>query len=90
MPTGQFRSRTLRRVFVKAPGGNVKIQYKERKPKRSPCGVCGTQLAGVPRERVPKMMAMPKSSKRPERPYGGVLCSSCMRTAMQRKARGAQ
>ena len=89
MPTGRFRSRTLRRVFVKAPGGNVKIQYKERKPKRAHCAQCGKQLAGVPRERPPKMMTMPKSSKRPERPYGGVLCSPCMRVAMQHKARGA-
>jgi large subunit ribosomal protein L34e len=34
-----------------------------------------------------KMKNMPKSSKRPERPYGGVLCSACTRKLLKSKVR---
>lgn len=90
MPRGQYRSRTLRRVFVKTPGGKVNLHYRKRKPKRTKCGGCGKQLAGVPRERPLALASFPKSARRPERPYGGVLCSSCMRVKLQLKARGVQ
>jgi len=32
-------------------------------------------------------MNMAKTKKRPERPYGGVLCTRCMRKTMIGKAR---
>ncbi len=89
MPRGMFKSGRLRKIFVKAPGGRVKVHYRERKPSKAVCGSCKKQLAGVPRERPVKMMNMPKTAKRPERPYGGVLCSSCTRLLLQQRARGA-
>lgn len=79
MPAGRFKSRTFRRIPRKTPGGRVSLQYRKRKPSKAVCGKCGALLAGVPRERPFKMMNMPKSAKRPERPFGGVLCSACMR-----------
>ena len=88
MPRGMFKSGRLRKIFVKAPGGRVKVHYRERKPSKAVCGSCKKQLAGVPRERPAKMMNMPKTAKRPERPYGGVLCSSCTRLLLQQRARG--
>jgi large subunit ribosomal protein L34e len=88
MPRGMFKSGRLRKIFVKTPGGRVKVHYRERKPSRAVCGNCKKQLAGVPRERPSKMMNMPKTAKRPERPYGGVLCSACMRLLMKQRARG--
>jgi len=79
MPEGKHKSRTMRRVFVKTPGSKTILHYKLRKPSKAICGGCGTQLSGVPRERPFKMQNMPKTKKRPQRPYGGVLCSRCMR-----------
>lgn len=79
MPEGKHKSRTMRRVFVKTPGGNNIVHYKTRKPSKAVCGGCGTVLQGVPRERPYKMQNMPKTQKRPSRPFGGVLCSKCMR-----------
>ena len=79
MPAPKFRARTYRRVYSKLPGNRVTIHYEKRKPSKAQCGSCGKQLAGVPRERKTKLINMPKTMKRPERPYGGVLCSSCMR-----------
>ena len=87
MPRGMFKSRRLRRVFVKAPGGNTKLQYKERKPSKAVCAHCKKVLAGVPHATSAKMRNMPKTAKRPQRPYGGILCSACMRKLLQEKAR---
>ena len=69
------------------PGGKNKIHYRKRKPSKAKCGRCGAVLKGVPRERPFKMQNMPKTKKRPERPYGGVLCSRCMRDTIIKKAR---
>jgi large subunit ribosomal protein L34e len=87
MPAGSRKSRTFRRVFVKTPGNRTIVHYRKRKPKRATCAKCGQILAGVPNERPYKLQNMPKTSKRPERPYGGVLCSKCMRETMIAKAR---
>ncbi|MBT5022651.1 50S ribosomal protein L34e [Candidatus Woesearchaeota archaeon] len=81
------RSRTLRRVKVKTPGGSVTTQYRKRKPSKAKCHNCGELLKGVPRERPYKMQTMAKTSKRPERPYGGQLCSKCSRRMMILKSR---
>lgn len=88
MPSGKHKSSHYRKVFVKTPGSKTVIHYRERKPSKAICGHCKKQLAGVPRERSAKMANLPKTSKRPERPYGGVLCSSCMRKLMQQQVRG--
>ncbi|MBI2668485.1 50S ribosomal protein L34e [Candidatus Woesearchaeota archaeon] len=89
MPAGRFRSRTLRRVHVRTPSGRTTIHYRQRKPSKAHCGNCRRPLAGVPRERPKAMQNLPKSSKRPERPYGGVLCSACMRSLFKQRARGS-
>ena len=79
MPRPSQRSRTLRRVFVRTPGGNTTKQFRKRKPSKAVCASCKKPLSGVPRERPHKMVKMAKTSKRPERPYGGQLCSACAR-----------
>ena len=87
MPAPRKRSRSLRKIFVKTPGGRTTVHYKHRKPKLARCGKCGATLKGVVRERPYKMKKMAKSKKRPTRPYGGVLCSGCMRKLFVEKAR---
>ena len=87
MPAPRLRSRSLRRVFRKVPGGRVSLHYKKRKPKSAKCGSCSAALKGVPRELPYKMRSMAKTKKRPERPYGGVLCSKCMRMKIIENAR---
>ncbi len=88
MVRGMFRSGRFRKVFVKTPGGKSVIHYRERKPSRAHCAQCGGLLAGVPHERPAVMANLPKTAKRPQRPFGGVLCSKCMRANVQRKIRG--
>ncbi len=81
------KSRKKRQLRVKTQKGPSKISYRERKPSAAICGECGTKLKGVPRERPYKMSNMPKTKKRPERPYGGVLCSKCTRRKIIAKIR---
>lgn len=87
MPQGRHKSRTLRRVYVKT-SGKTRIHYRQRKPSAAQCAHCGNNLQGVPRELSSIMRNLPKTAKRPERPYGGMLCSACTRLLLQKKARG--
>lgn len=87
MPAPRKRSRSLRRIYVKTPGGRTVVHYKRRKPKAAKCGKCGAVLKGIARERPYKMRKMAKSKKRVSRPYGGNLCSRCMMELFVEKAR---
>lgn len=75
----KLRSKSKRKVFVKTPGGKTVKHYRERKPDKQICGGCGSPLHGIPRLLQVKLKNLAKTKKRPERPYGGVLCSRCMR-----------
>ncbi|MFT4343158.1 MAG: 50S ribosomal protein L34e [Candidatus Woesearchaeota archaeon] len=90
MVSGKHKSRTLRKIFVKAPGNTVKVHYRRRKPGKATCPIYGTALAGVPQENTTKIRNMPKTMRRPERPFGGVLSSRAMRDKMKVKARSLE
>jgi large subunit ribosomal protein L34e len=77
----------MREVKVRTPGKKTVIHYKKRQPGKAVCTKCGDILKGVANERPYKMKNMPLTKKRPERPYGGVLCSKCMRKVIVAKAR---
>ncbi len=83
---GRYKSRTLRRVFVRTPS-RTELRYKERKPSKQKCARCGKPLHGVLRERAFKMKKISKSKKRPSRPFGGYLCSKCMREEIKARVR---
>ena len=86
---GRYKSRQAHRMLsVKVPGGRTVIHFKKKKPSKAKCASCGKVLSGVPRERPHKMRKMSKTKKRPERPYGGKLCSKCTRKLLRAKARG--
>lgn len=74
-----LRSRSLKRKKTKTPGGKIVVHYKKKKIKVAVCAICKKPLHGVPRLRVSEMRKLAKSKRRPERPYGGNLCSKCMR-----------
>jgi large subunit ribosomal protein L34e len=90
MPAPRHRSRTFRRLRTTTPSGIRKINYKRRMPKAAHCAACGNVLKGTPRVRDAKMRNLPKTMKRPERPFAGMLCSSCMRRKFISDARNIQ
>jgi len=79
MVSGKYKSRSKRRVYVKTPGGKTKLSYRKRNISKLYCGSCGKELHGIPRKIKSKFKNLPKTKKRPERPYGGNLCSACSR-----------
>ena len=81
-----MKNRTFRKVKVKVVSG-VKTHYKRRKPARAKCSQCKKVLLAVPNKIPSKMQNMPKTAKRPERPYGGKLCSKCMRELIKENVR---
>jgi len=87
MVEGRRKSGRFRRISTKLPGGKTVTHYKLYKPGKPTCAECGAILQGVPRGGKSEMKNMPKTMKRPERPYGGVLCSRCMRIKIVQKAR---
>ncbi|MCF7871834.1 50S ribosomal protein L34e [Candidatus Woesearchaeota archaeon] len=83
------KSRTFRRVKVRVVSG-TKTSYQRKKPSAPTCPETGQKLKGVPRALPFELKKMPKSSKRPERPYGGVLSSEATRKLMKNKARNLE
>ncbi|MBI4146493.1 50S ribosomal protein L34e [Candidatus Woesearchaeota archaeon] len=82
----RYRSRTMRRVFVRTPSGTT-LHYRRRKNAAPQCAQCGGVLPGVARGTKTQVRKLAKSSRRPERPYGGMLCSPCTRRTIIAKAR---
>lgn len=65
----------------------TKTRYDRRKPSAGTCPVTGEVLKGVPRALPCEMKKIPKSSRRPSRPFGGVLSSKATKAVMTKKAR---
>jgi len=87
MVQGSKKSRSLRRVKTRIPAKGVVTHYTRRKASKAQCGACGAYLKGVPRLTNTQAKNLAKSKKRPERPYGGVLCSRCSRNAIVSRIR---
>ena len=87
MVEGRKKSRSPRKLKTRLITGKVVIHYYRRKPGKAQCGACGDNLKGVPRERPNTMHNLPRSCKRPQRPYGGVLCSRCSRKLIVSRVR---
>ncbi len=84
------KSHSLRKIVVKTPGNRITFHYSKRKPSMAHCAGCHQPLHGVPSAIPSKLNKLAKSSKRPERPYGGVLCSKCMRLTIKERIRSSE
>ena len=87
MVAGKHKSRSLRRVPRRVPGGRIVMHYKRRTPGVAQCGGCGANLKGIPRATTTEIRNMPKTARRPQRPFGGVLCTQCARKNHVTRAR---
>jgi len=83
----RLRSRSLRRKKVRTPGNRSITHREKRRPKVAKCAICKKPLHGVPRLNPADMRKLAKTKRRPERPYGGNLCSSCMRDLLRKTVR---
>jgi large subunit ribosomal protein L34e len=79
-----LRSRSLKRKKVRTPGKRLTTHYKSKKPGVAKCAICKKRLHGIPRLNQADMRKLAKTKKRPQRPYGGNLCSKCMRNLFKK------
>ncbi|MBI1969774.1 50S ribosomal protein L34e [Candidatus Woesearchaeota archaeon] len=86
---GKKKSRTMRRVYRRTPGGRLVLHFVKRKAKQPHCSNCGTVLHGMPRVKS-SLRGFPRTKIRPERPYGGNFCSGCMRKHFTQQTRKNQ
>ena len=77
----------IKRVKKRTPSGRIVIRLKKKKPKKAKCAICKKPLHGVPRLIPSKMKKLAKTKKRPERLYGGYLCSRCLKDFLKGKIR---
>lgn len=75
------------KVKVRTPSGRVAIKNKNRKPAFAKCAVCGKRLHGLRKLTPTELRKMAKTKRKPERPYGGYMCSECSREFFREKAR---
>lgn len=84
MVSGKHKSRSMRRIFTRTISKTKRV-YKRKTPKIAHCAECKTKLKGIPRLKANKAKNLAKTKKRPERPFGGVLCSKCMRIKIKKE-----
>lgn len=87
MPRPAYRTRSKAKVKVRTPGGRVVTHYRRRKGRPAVCAICGKPLHGTHVGFEARKMNL--SSKRPERPYGGHICASCLSRGIAASVRGA-
>ncbi|MBI2106335.1 50S ribosomal protein L34e [Candidatus Woesearchaeota archaeon] len=81
----RYKSRSLRRVFVKT-ASKINLHYRKRKPNKQKCPECGKVLKGMVRVRATKLKEVAKSKKVPSRKFAN-LCSQCSRKKLIERAR---
>jgi len=75
----RLRTRSFKRKKVRTPGNRAVVHYRRKKTSIAKCAICKKSLHGIPRGSRTEIRKLAKTKRRPERPYGGNLCSSCMR-----------
>ncbi|MFH0922928.1 MAG: 50S ribosomal protein L34e [Candidatus Micrarchaeota archaeon] len=67
--------------------GHSSVSKNASKPSARKCALCGTKLHGVPNKSPGDLTKLAKTEKRPERVFGGVLCSGCVTRVLIEKTR---
>ncbi|MEA3343884.1 MAG: 50S ribosomal protein L34e [archaeon] len=80
-----FETKSVKRKATRTPGGKQVYNYRKKKVKTATCSNCKAKLGGIPRLRQSGINKLPKTKKRPERPYSGVLCAKCLEEAIKEK-----
>lgn len=80
-----LRSRSLRKLKVRVPGGKTVLRHEGRKNAFAKCAVCKHPLTGMTRKTDAGTAKLSRSEKRPERKFGGNLCSSCSRREIRKR-----
>ncbi len=80
MIKNRLTSRRYRLRKIRTPGSKLSYHHKKKKAAAAKCARCKKPMQSV------KPHAKNKSQKRPNRPYAGRLCASCLRLLAAEKA----
>ncbi|GCC11379.1 50S ribosomal protein L34e [archaeon] len=83
----RYRTSSVKPRAKRTPGGKVVVHYEKKRVKAPKCARCGRRLEGMKILRPKVLKRVNKSKKKVNRPYGGYLCSSCMRQEIKAKVR---
>jgi large subunit ribosomal protein L34e len=86
MPRPAYRSRSLRRVKVRTPGGRLIIRYEKRAKGVPRCPITGLPLGGM----NAKIYRFGIPIRAPSRPYGGVYSHKVLAHAIRLAVRQQQ
>jgi len=89
MPAPRYRSRSYRRKKFHSPGGETRIHYVRMKNNHPRCAVCGNPISGIGKHYTFEYMRMSHSKKTVNRPFGGVLCPTCLQRMIKAAVRSA-
>ncbi len=82
-----LRSGSKKRIKRRVPGGTSRTYHIKRRNYGATCPLCGRPLGGVPKD-YNIVRWGPKTVKRPERYFGGVICSTCLAAMLKLSVRG--
>ncbi|MEX2725275.1 MAG: 50S ribosomal protein L34e [Candidatus Freyarchaeota archaeon] len=88
LPSPKYRSRSMLRKKVRTSGGKLVTHYRRKKANKPVCASCGALLSGCWSESVSHLKS--KTQRRPDRPYGGYLCSKCLKSFYKISVRGSE
>ncbi len=80
-------SRSMKQARVRTPGGRIVTHYGYKTHSKHTCAVCKKELHGKPRGRPIEIRSLFKSERKPERPFGGMLCSRDTRMVLSYRAK---
>lgn len=83
MPRPAYRSRSVRRVKKKTPGGRTVVHYEKKAKGAARCPITGLKIGGLDK----KIYRFGISIKPPNRPYGGVYSHKVLARALRRAVR---
>lgn len=87
MPQPHLRTRSKKRFKVTLPSGEGGTRYKKEVPSTILCSLCSQPLGGVPHATTAEIRKLNRSKRRVWRPYGGQICSNCLKKALRQAAR---
>ena len=89
MPKRSLRTGSKKRRTLRLPGGSSGTHYGREKFGLSHCSRCGRILSGTPRLAPSGIRKIPASQRKVERPYGSLLCSSCLQELLKQAVRSS-
>jgi ribosomal protein L34E len=71
--------RFAKKTWKKPPKNEAQGYVMAKKEGVARCAICKNVIASSKRRKIGKSFSKPKSTQRSNRPYGGYLCSSCLK-----------